>query len=148
VIQYGEQIQQELLLTLADAFYDSAVLKLFAGPVPASCSDPDPDHCLCSIPLPETPFRKVNDSKLESEVWLGAGNSESGGGRLCRSFRLFGRDGSVICQGSAGAYEDSVSGQPVDLRLGNPAIASGREVKIRFKFDLAADVTAAPLLVE
>jgi hypothetical protein len=103
-----------------------ATLKLFSSPPPSTCSDPDPEICLCEIELPDTPVVKANGGVEIAEKWIGKGNVAAGRGRLCRSFRLAANDGEVICQGSVGAPEDT----DADLRLGNPAVSEGMKVVI------------------
>jgi hypothetical protein len=127
----GEGLLVEVFET---ALRDGAVLKLFAGPEPASCSDEDPRLCLAELPLPSEPLQRLNNSDggrgfALSEPLTGVGADDAGEGRLARSWRLV-ANGRCVASGSVGTFESEA-----DLKLENPAISAGNKITIhRFGF--------------
>jgi hypothetical protein len=118
-----------LVHTFETALHDGAVLKLFAGPEPATCLDDDPQTCLAELPLPPKPLQRLNTSDGGRGFALagplaGVGGELAGQGRLARSWRLI-ANGQCVAQGSVGAFESST-----DLRLENPAISAGNKLTI------------------
>lgn len=69
---YAESFEHAKLVAISEVL-KGAVLKIFSGAVPASCSDPDPGVCLASISLPETPFKRDGDRLAITEPFVGWG---------------------------------------------------------------------------
>jgi hypothetical protein len=107
----------------------TAVLKLFSGPEPNSCSDEDPQRCLAELPLPPEPLQRLNTPAGGRGFALagpihGIGGELAGEGRLARSWRLI-ANGQCVAQGSVGAFESEA-----DMKLENPAISAGNKITI------------------
>jgi hypothetical protein len=120
-----------LARVMEEALSHGASLKLFDGPEPETCNDPDPGRCLAELIVPEKSFEKVNNGDGREVLrlttpWRGVGTAAAGKGRLCRSWRVYDNTRTfVVVQGSAGANES-----PVDMHFSNPSMREGREVKI------------------
>jgi hypothetical protein len=122
-----------LVRAVQDALQHDAVFRLFDGPAPPSCDSPDPGRILAELELPTPPVVKNVDGGVEMGPWSGHGLPEAGTGRLCRSWRMCDNTDMVLVQGTTGAMEDPTA----DLKLQNPSIADGREIKIsHFRWEI------------
>jgi hypothetical protein len=125
-VRFAERVEKAQFRLWSDALGATAVFRLLAGDMPASCEDADPvGPILVEIHLSVHPFQKRDGELRLTSALLGKGAEAAGKGKLARSFRFYHKDGSCVLQGSVTPPDDDG-----DLLLDNPSIAAGQNLVV------------------
>jgi hypothetical protein len=125
-LKVADHILRKQFAILTDGLGQSATFRLHSGECPENCEDPDPaGPVLVEIPLGPHPFQKRDGQLRLSEGLVGKGAEAAGKGKLARSFRFYGADGTCILQGTV-----TPPGDDGDLLLDNPSIAAAQNLVV------------------
>lgn len=115
-LQYSSLLRNNQVNQLQQTVGGSGTLKVFSGPVPASCSTADPTGPLVTIALPTTFLTAASGTTALSGSWS-ATASASG---TAASWRIYDSSNNCHMQGNVTS----------DLILNNTNIANGQTVTV------------------
>lgn len=121
-IDLATQTTDTMLDALADGLGSGAMLRIFTGPQPATCADPDSGYELVVDQIADGFWAPANGgAKVLSETWgyTGLANDDAG------HFRIYANDYTCRIQGTVSAVNEGG-----DLQLLSATIEEGASVTV------------------